>query len=200
MTRFIVIEVDLIERVIKKCRNHRRMLEKIRRVMEWTKKDSVKVISIIPEEPIKKIRYTPRNKRISFSADENTSLPIGTIRNRSQVIFERRSLDPLDEPKIERFFSRDTVHKIFTSTFMLEFIIIGAGKSVELMALGLLHRGYNVTILEDAVRYPGMTKKELDLDLRKIAAKGGRIETCSNLLGATHLWKVSVCKCKKRQS
>ncbi len=183
-------------------RNHRRVLSHIRRIMAWARRRNVPIISaceVYPNnnggtycidgtEGQKKIRYTILNKRISFPADGKTDLPDNLLREYRQVILHNRSIDPFDEPHIERLLSEVRAG---------EFIIIGASAegAVQATVLGLLQRGKRVTVVTDAVG--SHNKKQSDFALRKMRVKGAKLIETKRLAGTSHLHIVGVCHCPR---
>jgi len=211
----ILIDVDTQRDFLlaggKACiRNHRRVLAHIRRVMAWARSRNIPVIStcdVYPNnndedannycidgtEGRKKIRYTLLSNRVSFAADDSTDLPRDMLRRYKQVILHKRCVDPFDEPRIDRLLSEVRAG---------EFIVIGACAegAVKATALGLLQRGKTVTVVIDAVG--SHDKKEAQMALRKMQAKGARLIETKSLAGTTHLRLVGVCDCEscKRRS
>jgi len=138
----------------------------------------------------KKIRYTLLNNRASFPADGNTDLPRDMLRRYRQIILHKRCVDPFDEPRIDRLLSELRAS---------EFILIGtcAEDAVMATALGLLQRNKSVTIVVDAVGSHG--KKESQMALRKMEAKGAKLIDTKSLAGTTHLRLVGICNCESCQ-
>jgi len=210
--RQILIDIDTQRDFLtaggKACiRNHRRILAHIRRVMAWARSRNIPVIStceVYPNnnnnhannhcidgtEGQKKIRYTLLSNKVSFAADGNTDLPRDMLRQYKQIILYKRCVDPFDEPRIDRLLSEVRAG---------EFIIIGVGTEGAVMAtaLGLLQRDKNVTVVVDAVG--SHDKKESQMALRKMEAKGARLIDTKSLAGTTHLRLVGVCDCESCQ-
>ena len=182
--------------------NHSEVLAHIRRIMAWARHENIPVISIAEVCPghsrlgashcidgtngQKKVRYTLLDSRTSFPADDETTLPVDLLRAHRQVVLHTRCMDPFEEPRIERLLSEIRAD---------EFILIGAGTedAVEATALGLLHRGKNVSIIVDALG--SHDRKEAKLALRKMKAKGARLVAAKTLAGTSHLRYISACKC-----
>ncbi len=187
--------------------NHSEVLAHIRRVMAWARHQNIPVISIAEVCPgnshigtsycidgtngQKKVRYTLLRSRASFPADDGNALPVDLLRAHRQVVLHKRCVDPFEEPRIERLLSEIRAD---------EFILIGAGTedAVEATALGLLHRGKNVSIVVDALG--SHNRKEAKLALRKMKAKGARLVAARKLAGTSHLRYVCACKCRSCQS
>jgi len=188
-------------------RNHRRVLANIRRILAWARGRNICVIStaqIYPKnngsnryhycidgtEGQKKIRYTLRQNRTSFVADGSTDLPKDILRVYDQVIFNKRCLDPFNEPRVDRLLSEVRAD---------EFILIGAMTegAVKATALGLLQRGKRVTVITDATG--SRDKNQAQLALRQMQAKGARLVEAKSLAGSSHLRQVGVCHCERCQ-
>ncbi len=182
-------------------RNHRRVLERIRRVMAWARRNRINVIStcrVCPDsshccgDPFidgageQKIGYTLLNKRAGFPADSSACLPIDVLRRHRQVILHKRCIDPFEEPRIDRLLSE---------VLAGEFILIGACAEDAVLAtcLGMLQRDKSVAVVADAVGYHG--SREGKLALLKMEAKGARLIETRILAGATHLRLVGACGC-----
>jgi len=184
--------------------NHRRVLAHIRRVIAWARHGNIPVIStcevygnhnggnalnycIDGTDGQQKIHYTLLKERVSFAADGNTDLPRDIFRRYRQVILHKRCTDPFDEPRIDRLLS-----ELLAS----EFILIGASAegAVKSAALGLLHRGKNVTVVVDAVG--SHNKKAARMAFRKMKAKGAKLIEVKKLAGTTHLRHVGICNCE----
>jgi len=206
--RYIIIDVDTQRDFFlaegQACiRNHRRILERIRRIMAWARIKNIPVISTCEIYPAngngngqhycvdgtqgqKKIPYTLLSRRISFPADGSTDLPTDLLIRNRQVILNKRCVNPFDEPRIERLLSEVRAD---------EFILIGAcaEDAVEATALGLLQRGRNVTIVVDALGLHN--QRNARLALRKMQAKGARLVETKKIAGVSHLRKVGICSC-----
>jgi len=184
-------------------RNHRRVLANLRRVVAWARHNHIPVIStcdIYPNdngdsaipycldgtEGQKKINYTILDSRISFQADGSTDIPRDLFKRYRQVILNKRTTDPFEEPRIDRLLSEINA---------TEFIIVGAHAedAVKAMALGLLRREKKVTVITDAVGH--FDKKLADLALRKVKAKGAKLLETKKLAGTSHLKSVGICHC-----
>ena len=184
--------------------NHRRVLAHIRRVMAWARFRNVPIISTAEVHPDnngeshngycidgtdgqKKVRYTLFNNRVSFAADGNTDLSRDMLRRYKQIILHKRCVDPFDEPRIDRLLSEVRAN---------EFIIIGISLegAVSAVALGLLQRGKQVTVVIDAVG--SHNKREAKLALRKMETKGAKLIETRKLAGVSHLKHIGICDCE----
>lgn len=185
-------------------RNHRRVLSNLRRVLAWARLKHIPVISTCDSYPDnngksavnycldgttgqEKIHYTLLENRISFPADGNTDLPRDMLKKYRQVILHKRCIDPFSEPRIDR---------LLTEINATNFLLVGASAedTVQAMALGLIQRGKNVTIITDAIG--SLNKKQSELAIRKMKAKGAKLIESKKLAGTTHLKKVGACKCQ----
>jgi nicotinamidase-related amidase len=175
-------------------RNQTEVLDNIRRVIAWARRENISVIStaeVYPNnngcsemsycldgtEGQKKVPCTLLNDRVSFPADNKNALPADVLLAYRQVILHKRCIDPFDEPRIERLLSEVEAD---------EFILMGAGTegAVRATAMGLLHRGKKVRIIVDALG--SHNKREAKLALRKMQAKGAKLVETKDIAGASH--------------
>ena len=189
----------------KSCvKNHSEVLANIRRIMAWSRRKHIPIISTAEVHPNhngesavtfcldgttgqRKISYTLTSHRVSFPADNLNVLPADVWHSYRQIILHKRCSDPFEEPRIERLLSEVQVG---------EFILMGAGteEAVTATALGLLHRGKKVTVIVDALG--SYNKRETNLALRKMNSKGAKLITTEELAGISCLRRIGVCKCK----
>ncbi len=184
-------------------RNHRRVLANIRRVMAWTRRDQIRIISTLQcRNPnghegdfcisgtpgVCKIPYTLRNRRTTFDSSDTTDFPRDTLRNHDQIILCKRTIDPFDEPRAER---------ILTEAKASEFVVIGGPTETSVLytVLGLLTRGKSVTVITDALG--SHEKSASEIALRKMQAKGARLTDSKSLFGASRLQLVNACECER---
>ncbi len=182
-------------------RNHRRVLLHIRRMMAWARKHDILIISTCQinygedgygeshtmlHNGQAKVSYTELSNHISFAADNYTDLPRDMMQRYRQIILHKRTIDPFDEPRIDRLLSEIKA---------AEFILIGTCTegAVQSTALGLLQRGKNVTVVVDAVG--SRDHNEAKMALRKMEAKGAHMIETRRLAGDTHLRQVNACGC-----
>ena len=184
-------------------RNHRRVLASIRRVMAWTRRDQIRIISTVQcYEPhghdadfcvlgtpgVHKLPYTLRSRRFIFEPGDRTDFSHDLLRKHDQIILCKRTIDPFDEPRAER---------ILTEAKASEFIVIGGPTETSVLytVLGLLARGKSVTVLIDAV---GSREKSVaEISLRKMKAKGARLVESKSLFGHSSLRQVNACQCDR---
>lgn len=185
-------------------RNHRRILSHIRRVMAWARYNDIPIVSTCDlyangngngtdpchPEDCHKVRYTLRPDRISFTADNTTDLPSDVLHRFQQVIFEKRSLDPFEEPRIDR---------LLTEMHANEFVVIGAAAegAVQATVLGLIQRHKHVTVISDAIGIRDM--HEGKMALRKMEAKGAVMVDSKKIAGVSRLNLVGACGCDSCQ-
>ena len=186
-------------------RNHRRVLANIRRVMAWTRRDQIRIISTIQcRSPhghngdeqyclsgtpgVCKVPYTLRNRRCSFDSGDSTDFSRDLLQKNDQLILSKRTIDPFDEPRAER---------ILTEAKASEFIVIGGATETSVLytVLGLLTRGKSVTVLIDAVG--SHEKAAAEISLRKMKAKGARLIESKSLFGHSSLRQVNACECPR---
>jgi len=120
-------------------------------------------------------------------ADNFNKLPRNILHQYRQIIFHKRGNDPFEEPIIERLLSEVQAG---------QFILIGTDTAgaVKATALGLLQRGKRIAVVVDAVG--SKEKKEAEMALRKMKAKGAKLIEAKKIAGSTHLRCVGACDCK----
>lgn len=204
----ILIDVDTQKDLFladgKACvRNHRRVLANIRRVMAWTRRDRIRVISTVQcHNPngqnedacvsgtpgVCKIPYTLRHRRHAFESGDTTDFSREVLKKNDQLILCKRTLDPFDEPRAER---------ILTEAKASEFVVIGGSTETSVLytVLGLLARGKSVTVLVDAVG--SSEKSAAEISLRKMRAKGARLMESKSLFGHSCLRLIHACQCDR---
>jgi nicotinamidase-related amidase len=188
-------------------RNHRRVLTNVRRIMAWARHNNIRIISIcevntnnngsnesdrLPNDTNgqKKIRYTLLSSRTSFAADDSTDIPEDILQCYRQIILHKRCIDPFDEPRIERLLSEVRADN---------FLIIGAcaEDAIKATALGLLQRRKKVSVVVDAVG--SFDRRNAELALRKMGAKGAKLIETKKLAGVSHLKGAGICHCEMCQ-
>jgi len=173
----------------------------IRRAYAWARTKNIKSVSTAISKPRrngdnfcitgtqgqKKVSYTLRSKRIVLEADNSTDLSRDLFTRFDQIILNKRTADPFDEPRAER---------LLTELRADEFIVIGcpAEGAVTSTVLGLLQRGKRVVVLTDAVGV--YDRKTADIEIRKWQAKGAILMETKDLAGATRLKTAGICDCK----
>ena len=204
----ILIDVDTQRDLFvadgKACiRNHRRVLANIRRVMAWTRRDRIRVIStaqvhlpdghqgdfcIAGTDGICKIPYTLRDRHVTFESGDSTDLPRELLKDFDQIILCKRTDDPFDEPRAER---------ILTEVKASELIVIGGPAETAVLhtVLGLLLRGKQVTVITDALG--SHEKGAAEIAIRKMQAKGAKLVDSKTLFGNSNLRQVYACGCER---
>jgi nicotinamidase-related amidase len=137
---------------------------------------------------LEKIGWTLREKRTEFDATDCTDLPNAILERYDQVIFCKRSVDPFEEPRVDR---------MLTELEADEFILIGSlvESAIKAAALGLLARRKNVSVLVDAVG--SSNKRMAKLALRSMWARGAKLTDTQTLLRsyAPHSARIQPCHC-----
>lgn len=193
MREYILVDIDtqsdfLLAEGSRCIRNHRRVIEKIRRMMAWARFNNIKVIStcrILPDKSDAggKISYTLLNHRFSFPATDCTDLPRDLLHRYQQIIVQKRCINPFDERLIHRILSELQAEK---------FILIGANieNAISVTAQGFLQRGSRIIIVTDA--FGSYNVKKRKLEFRKMKEKGAKFIETRNLAGNSSLRKRSM--------
>ncbi len=168
------------------------LIPALRHMIAWAKRNQVPVVSSIeahrPTEisdnghPLccldgstgqRKISFTLFRHHVRIEVDNTLSCPMDLFGEHQQVIFRKRTIDLLGNPKADR---------LLTQIPTQEFILFGVSieDSIKALALGLLARERHVTVVYDAGGY--WSRATADLAIRQIAAKGARIITVNELL------------------
>ena len=182
-------------------RNHRRVISNIRRTVAWARVRNIRMISTMHSNNGQsgedfcipgtdghlKLGYTLRHNYAGFQADGCTDLPRDILLQHDQIVIEKRTVDPFDEPRADRMLSELKVD---------EFIIIGATteKAIKATVLGLLARRKNVTVLTDAIG--SHDKGAAEKAIRQMEAKGAKL-TEAKILYGTSLPLVGACNCDR---
>jgi nicotinamidase-related amidase len=166
------------------------LLDNLRRVFRWTHSAGLGIVSCVeshrPTEmlagfPLHCIDGTPGQAKCDFTlltpwalveADNCLSLPPNLCTNYRQLIFRKRSRDILANPKTDRFLTHLRAEEV---------ILCGVGmeRAIRLLALGLLARHHQVSVVADACGY--WSQADADLSLRQLAAKGIKLITTREL-------------------
>jgi len=120
----------------------------------------------------KKLEFTFLEPWIAVETDNYLSLPPDLRKKYRHLIFRKRTREVLSNPKADRF---------LTQLDTQEMVIFGVGleRAVRSLALGLLARHKNVTVVSDACGY--WSKGDAELGLRQLEAKGIRLVTTAEL-------------------
>lgn len=168
------------------------LIPALRRVIAWTKRNHAALVSAIDTHrqwelnpdgrPLhcvdgtlgqKKLEFTVLPSRIRIEPDNTLAIPTDLFRFYQQVVFPKRTDDLLANPKADR---------LLTHLPTREFIIFGNGTegAVKSLALGLLARGKQVSVVIDACGH--WNKALAELAVRQMMAKGAHIITVDELM------------------
>ncbi len=166
------------------------VLHNIRKVFAWARNEHVHIVSTVQVGhgsalyadsfppggfSVRKPACVLCRRRTLLEAKDCTDLPGRVVEHYQQIILEKRSFDPFDEPRSDRF---------FTELQAEEFIVIGAPLegAVRATVLGLLARGKHVTLIPDAIGSfcPPLARKAR----QQMKAKGARFGSTARLVGA----------------
>jgi nicotinamidase-related amidase len=177
--------------------NRAQILPNIRRLMNWARIEEMPVMSSLechrPGESLKglplhcidrsggqrKLPFTLMARRMVIHADNTFDLPLDPFRRYQQLIFTKRSVDFLSNPKADR---------LVNSLFVGHVVVFGvlAEQCVRALVLGLLTRQIRTVVVSDACGH--WCCNEADLALRQMGAKGAILVTTEELLsGAADL-------------
>lgn len=193
-TKRVVVDVDTqYDLMATNGRDHSEQLKHVRRMMAWARRRHVPVVSTALCQRVpahgellcvegtpgqRKIGYTLIGSRIIFGPEKSFDLPPNLLQDYSQVIFEKRTEDPFDQPRADRFFTENKAD---------EYIVLGMGltRALKATVLGLLARGKKVIVITDAIDL--FNDRESQLALRQVEAKGAKLMTTDALTGKSHL-------------
>jgi nicotinamidase-related amidase len=168
------------------------VLERIKRLVEWTKCYRLPMISLMDAHrpngqyirsslfPCiegtlgqQKMPFTLLPKRYMLEHDNGPSLPEHILDNYLQVVVQKRTNDVFTNPKADRLFSCLQTRR---------FLVFGVGteRAVKALILGLLSRGQHPIIVRDAC---GCWEPDAaELALRQVEAKGTVAMTTEDIL------------------
>lgn len=124
----------------------------------------------------RKLSCTLMPDRVWVDSDNCLCVSLGLLGEHQQAIFAKDHRDPFTNPKLDR---------ILTEAPARRFVLFGAllEDSLRLLALGLLLRHREVTVVQDAC---GWCDSEAgDMTLRQLAAKGCEMVTTAHLVACT---------------
>jgi len=168
------------------------LIPALRRVIAWVKRNQTPIVSSIEAHrecelsdsgnPIhcvdgsdgqEKIDFTILANRKYIPSDNTLAVPVDLFASYQQVIFWKRTDDLLTNPKADRLMSHAPVG---------EFLLFGVGleTSVKVLALALLARNKNVTIVVDACGF--WSEGTADQAIRQVVAKGANVVRVDDLL------------------
>jgi len=171
--------------------NRAQVLPNIRRLMNWGRIQDLPVVSSLechrpgeftnglPPHCLdysngqKKLPFTLMPRRIILHGDNTLDLPLEPFRRYQQLIFSKRQVDFLTNPKADRLVNAVAVGY---------FIVFGAlaEQCIKAGALGLLTRRHRVVVVTDACGCWCPT--EADLAFRQMDAKGAILVSTEELL------------------
>ncbi|MHC5112734.1 MAG: isochorismatase family protein [Planctomycetota bacterium] len=164
----------------------------LRKVVAWVRRNGIPVVSSLDshrEEELadssaqryavdgsdgqQKLDFTKLRYRTSVLVDNTLSVSLDLFQSYQQVVFRQRGEDFLANPKADRF---------LTQLDAKEFVVIGnvAESAVKRVALGLLARNKNVTLVPEACGFWDQTAA--GLAFRLLGAKGVNIVPLDELL------------------
>lgn len=180
------------------------LIPHLRRVIAWAKRNHVPIVSSLESHrplelsdsgtPIfcvdgscgqRKLPFTLVAARTKMEVDNTFAVPIDLFQRWQQVIFRKRSGDLLLNPKADR---------LLTQLPVREYVVFGTGleDSVKAIALALMARGKQVSIIVDACGF--WSQGVADLTLRQLSAKGALLTTSCEVAQRklARLWRYPV--------
>lgn len=172
--------------------NHESLIPALRRVVAWTKRNGVPVVSSLDSHRLRDIRHSSHRpccidgsdgqSKIPFTilpssalveVDNTLSISLNLFSTFQQLLFRMRDDDLLSNPKADRFLT-----ELRTS----EFLVVGnvLEESVKTLVLGLLARHKAVSVIVDACGY--WNKFVSELAQRQMVAKGATIISVDELV------------------
>ena len=172
--------------------NHESLIPELRRVVAWTKRNGVPVVSSVDshrERDIQHASFPPccvdgsdGQTKVSFTimpssarveVDNTLSIPLNLFSTFQQLLFRMRDGDLLSNPKADRF---------LTQLATRQFLVVGnvLEKAVKTLVLGLLTRRKEVAVVVEACGY--WNKPTSELALRQMVAKGATLISVDDLL------------------
>lgn len=197
--RRVLIDVDTqVDLICGNGYDRSGLLRQVRRLMAWARVHNIPVISTtlsrrpgtLAEESgfcsqciegtpgQQKIHYTQLGSSICFSAENRMDLPSQLLKRYRQVIFEKRSVDPFEQPRADR---------MLTGAAFDQFIVFGLGtdSAVKATVLGLRQRSKKVLVVTDAI--DNTQTKSAALATRQMEAKGAKMVSTADLTGNSRL-------------
>lgn len=172
--------------------NHESLIPELRRVVAWTKRNGVPVVSSVDSHRVRDIQHAnyppccvdgsdgqtkvsftimPRSARVEV--DNTLSIPLNLFSTFQQLLFRMRDGDLLSNPKADRFLTQLPTRQFLVVGNVLE-------KAVKTLVLGLLTRHKEVAVIVDACGY--WNKPTSELALRQMVAKGATLISVDDLL------------------
>ncbi len=123
-----------------------------------------------------KVDFTLMPLRQMIEIDNTLNLPPDLLHQYQQLIFRKRTDDLLCNPKADHFLTQLNTDKVYIFGNTVE-------RSVKVLALGLLARHKNVSIITDACGY--WDQDAAHWALRQVVTKGGKLTTVDKLISIT---------------
>ena len=173
-------------------RHGQHLIPPLRRVVAWAKWNQVPVVSAVschrPDEVLtegvvpycldgttgqSKLNFTVFGSYVKVEGDNTLAVPIDLFERFQQVIFRKPVIDFFLNPKADRF---------LTHLRVAEYLLVGCGmeESIQSIALGLLARGKQVTLVGGACGW--WDELQADMAKRRMVAKGVQLTTVDELL------------------
>ncbi|MCH8146792.1 MAG: isochorismatase family protein [Planctomycetes bacterium] len=172
--------------------NRESLIPALRRVIAWTKRNGVPIVSSVDSHRVRDIRRSdfppccvdgsngqtkvgftilPRSARVEV--DNTLSVPLNLFSTFQQLLFRMRDGDLLSNPKADRF---------LTQLPTARFLVIGnvLEQAVKTLVLGLLTRHKDVAVIADACGY--WNEPTGDLAIRQMVVKGATVISVDDLL------------------
>lgn len=124
----------------------------------------------------RKLSCTLLPDRLLIDSDNCLCVSLDALQAHQQAILPKNHRDPFTNPKLDR---------LLTEMPTSRFIVFGVGleSSIRLLALGLLLRHRNVTVIHDSCGH--WDPEEADMTLRQLAAKGCDLLSTQQYIEAT---------------
>lgn len=168
------------------------MLERLKKLINWTNKHRLPVISPIDahrpggeniRSPLfhciegtlgqQKVSFTLLPRRHTLEHDSSPSLPEDLLEHYRQIIIHKRTNDVFTNPKADRLFSRLQAKRL---------VVFGVGteRAIKALVLGLITRGKRVFVVRDACG--SWDRRAGEMVLRQMEAKGAILIDTEELL------------------
>lgn len=171
--------------------NREQIIPTIRRIMAWARIRRHPVISSLDAHRLEEspnglprhcVDHTPGQRKMPFTllprrlllhGDNTFDVPLEPFRRYNQLIFTKRSLDFLSNPKADRL-----INEIDVQCFVLFGVV--TEHCVKAAVLGLMARGRHVAVVTDACGH--WSRLDAELALRQMEAKGAQLLTAEELV------------------
>ena len=122
---------------------------------------------------LRKATFTLLPSYTVIESDNFLCVPLNLFHTHQQAIFTKVHRDPFTNPKLDRLLTELPAQRFVAFGLPLE-------SSVRILALGLLRRGREVVLVDDACGY--WHEQEARMVLRQLAVKGCRLISTSEYL------------------